>query len=57
MVGSSPATGTMFLLGVAQPGSASALGAEGREFDPLHRDQLGNENEAIDRNCGEGLGS
>jgi hypothetical protein len=25
---------------VAQPGSASALGAEGREFESLHSDQL-----------------
>ena len=27
-------------LGVAQPGSASGLGPEGREFESLHRDQL-----------------
>ena len=25
---------------VAQPGSASALGAEGREFESLHTDQI-----------------
>ena len=28
-------------LGVAQPGSASGLGPEGREFEPLHRDHYG----------------
>lgn len=27
-------------LGIAQPGSARALGAWGREFDSLYRDQL-----------------
>ena len=27
-------------LGVAQPGSASGLGPEGREFESLHRDQF-----------------
>ena len=26
--------------GVAQPGSASALGAEGRRFESVHPDQL-----------------
>lgn len=42
---SKPRTGVRFsspapvLLGVAQFGSASALGAEGREFKSLHRDQ------------------
>ena len=28
--------------GVAQPGSASALGAEGRRFESVHPDQSGN---------------
>ena len=28
------------ILGVAQPGSASGLGPEGREFESLHRDQF-----------------
>lgn len=28
-------------LGVAQSGSAGALGASGREFESLHRDQIG----------------
>ena len=32
-------------LGVAQPGSASGLGPEGREFESLHRDQS-----LVDRN-------
>ncbi len=38
VVGSSPATGTKFHLSIAQPGSAPALGAGGREFDPLYSD-------------------
>lgn len=31
---------TRLFLCVAQPGSASALGAESREFDPRHTDHL-----------------
>jgi hypothetical protein len=36
--GSIPFSGTSFL-SIAQPGSAPALGAGGREFDPLYSDQ------------------
>ena len=32
--------GSQFYPSVAQPGSASGLGPEGREFEPLHSDQL-----------------
>ena len=35
--GSTPSLST--ILGVAQSGSASALGAEGRRFESYHRDQ------------------
>ena len=34
------ATCYQFNPSVAQPGSASALGAEGREFEPLHSDHV-----------------
>ena len=40
ITGSSP-VGTANL-GVAQSGSASALGAEGRRFESYHRDQIFN---------------
>ena len=38
--GSNPLGRAKLQLGVAQPGSATALGAVGREFESLHRDQI-----------------
>ena len=38
VVGSNPTLGAVEYLGVAQSGSASALGAEGRKFESCHLD-------------------
>ena len=43
--GSSPPIPTKKERGVAQLGSASALGAEGRRFESCHPDQLGEKDE------------